>query len=163
MAICSNCGTVTEGDFCPECGMRVTPAYAPDAATVAMDQQPAGAYTQPFERPANAYAQPAPQYQPPANNYCAPVKRELTAEELPEKYRPLSGWAYFGYTLLFGLPIAGLILLIVFSFNDSNINRRNYARSFWCALLVAASIFLVFLMIALVLRTSIGGLFNWLK
>lgn len=63
--------------------------------------------------------------------------------QIPEKYRPISAWGYFGYNLLFALPIAGFILLIVFSFNDSNINRRNYARSFFCGLLLVAIILLV--------------------
>lgn len=52
------------------------------------------------------------------------------------RYRPLSPWAYFGYTALFSIPVVGLIALIVLSFSDSNINRRNFARSYWCALLL---------------------------
>ena len=59
---------------------------------------------------------------------------------LPEENRPLSGWAYFGLQLLFAVPIVGFVFLIVFSFNGSNINRRNFARSYWCALLVIAII-----------------------
>ena len=55
---------------------------------------------------------------------------------LPEKYRPLGAWAYFGYALLFSIPIIGFIFLIVYSVSDANINRRNYARSFWCILVV---------------------------
>ena len=66
--------------------------------------------------------------------------------ELPNKYRPLSAWAYFGYNLLFSIPLIGFILLIVFSFDSSNINRRNYARSFFCGLLISI-IFIVFLLI----------------
>lgn len=54
---------------------------------------------------------------------------------MEEKYRPLSPWAYFGYSLLFGLPIIGFVFLLVFSFNSRNINRRNFARSFFCAAL----------------------------
>ena len=62
----------------------------------------------------------------------------------PEMYRPLSPWAYFGYSLLFSIPIVGFILLIVFSFNDNNINRRNFARSFFCMFLVALIIAIIF-------------------
>lgn len=65
--------------------------------------------------------------------------------KIPEKYRPISAWGYFGYNLLFALPLAGLILLIVFSFDNSNINRRNYARSFFCALLIIAIIVAIFI------------------
>ena len=56
---------------------------------------------------------------------------------LPYQYRPLSPWAYFGYSLLFSLPVIGLISLILLSFNNNNINRRNYARSFFCIYAVA--------------------------
>ena len=51
---------------------------------------------------------------------------------IPSEYRPLSAWAYFGYSLLFNIPIIGFICLIIFSFDDSNINRRSYARSYFC-------------------------------
>ena len=64
---------------------------------------------------------------------------------IPEKYRPISAWGYFGYNLLFLIPIAGFILLIVFSFDNSNINHRNYARSYFCALLLAIIIIVVFI------------------
>ena len=51
---------------------------------------------------------------------------------MEEKYRPLKPFSYFGYNLLFSLPVIGLIFLIIFSFNEKNINRRNFARSFFC-------------------------------
>lgn len=56
---------------------------------------------------------------------------------LPEKYRPLSPWAYFGLTVLFSIPVIGFIFLIIFSISGANINRRNFARSFWCSLVLA--------------------------
>lgn len=65
-----------------------------------------------------------------------------------EEFRPLSPWAYFGYSVLFTVPFIGLIVNLVFCFNSENINRRNYARSFWCAYLLAAIIIAVFLVAA---------------
>lgn len=62
----------------------------------------------------------------------------------PEEYRPLSPWAYFGYSLLFSIPFVGLILLIVFSFMGGNVNRRNFARSFFIGWLVFAILLTVF-------------------
>ena len=55
--------------------------------------------------------------------------------EGPDQFQPLSPWAYFGYTILFAIPIIGFILLIVFSFSDKNINRRSFARSFFCGII----------------------------
>ena len=83
------------------------------------------------------------------NNY---YFSEISEASLPPKYRPLSPWAYFGYTLLFAIPLIGFICLIVFSLSDVNINRRNFARSYWCILviaLVAALICFVFLGVSL--------------
>lgn len=65
-----------------------------------------------------------------------------------EEFRPLSPWAYFGYSILFSIPVIGLIVNLVFCFSSENINRRNYARSFWCAYLLAAIIIAVFLVAA---------------
>ncbi len=55
---------------------------------------------------------------------------------VPYQYIPLSPWAYIGYELLFSIPIIGFICLLIFSFNNSNINRRNFARSYFCILLI---------------------------
>ena len=67
----------------------------------------------------------------------------VPAQTLPPQNRPLSPWAYFGYQLLFGLPLVGFICLIVFSFSDENINRRNFARSYWVALLFGVIVTIV--------------------
>lgn len=110
---CPNCGAAVNASdaFCISCGKAI-PAPAP---------------------------QPAPQPAAPMNinyspNYTAPV----TADQLPPQFRPLSPWAYWGLTLLYGVPIVGLVFLIVFSFSKGNINRRNFSRSFFCWLIIAA-------------------------
>lgn len=56
------------------------------------------------------------------------TREQNEIDELPDKYRPLGAWGYFGYSLLFGLGLIGLICAIVFAFNNDNIARRNYAR-----------------------------------
>ena len=66
------------------------------------------------------------------------IRQEITRETLPEKFRPLTAWGYFGYSLLFSIPIVGFIFLIVFSCSGKNINRRSFARSYWCWLIIAA-------------------------
>ena len=68
-------------------------------------------------------------------------------KSLLEKYCPLSSWAYFGYGLLFSLPLIGFILLIVFSLDSSNINRRNYARSYFCVIVILLILALIALTI----------------
>lgn len=71
------------------------------------------------------------------------MKKEEKQEiaQLPQKYRPMGAWKYFGYSILFGLPLIGFIALIVCAFSSKNIVRRSYARSFFCAFLIVAIIF----------------------
>ena len=72
---------------------------------------------------------------------------------IPEEYRPISMWGYFGYELLFSIPVVGFILLIVFSVGGTrNINLRNFARSYFCLLLI-----LVVLILLLTLILSATG------
>ena len=57
---------------------------------------------------------------------------------VPQEYKPLGAWAYFGYQLLFLMPLVGIIFAIVFAVGGTtNINLRNFARSYFCWLLLA--------------------------
>ncbi len=79
-----------------------------------------------------------------------------------EQLQPISPWAYFGYSLLFSIPIVGFICLVIFSVSDTNINRRNYARSFWCGLVIALAI----LAVTFVVVFATGGfatLIEWFR
>lgn len=63
---------------------------------------------------------------------------------IPEEYRPISMWGYFGYSILFAIPIVGIVLIIVFSLGGTrNINVRNYARSYFCWLIIAVILFAI--------------------
>lgn len=68
----------------------------------------------------------------------------ITEDQLPARYRPIGAWAYLGWTLLFSIPIAGLIIALVFALgNTENINLRNFARSMFCYLAVVAILVLL--------------------
>ena len=71
------------------------------------------------------------------------------SENENNQYRLLSPWAYVGYGILFTLPVIGWILAIVFALNDDNLNRRNFARGYWCGVLVAV-------IVAVILKTAVG-------
>lgn len=58
-------------------------------------------------------------------------------ERLPGKYRPIGAWGYFGYTILFSLPIIGQLCLLIFALSGSNINRRSFARMYFCGFFLA--------------------------
>lgn len=60
-------------------------------------------------------------------------------------YKPISMWGYFGYEILFSIPIVGLILLIVFSVGGtSNVNLKNFARSYFCFLILMVILAVIF-------------------
>ena len=56
--------------------------------------------------------------------------------------KPISMWGYFGYQILFALPVVGWILVIIFAFASPNVNVRNFARSYFCILIVIVALLL---------------------
>lgn len=71
---------------------------------------------------------------------------------IPEEYKPISMWGYFGYELLFSIPCVGFIILLVFAFGGTkNVNLKNFARSYFCYFIIAAAISLITLLIMLAL------------
>jgi len=87
----------------------------------------------------------------------------LEAQEinnLPVKYQPLGMWSYFGYSILFAIPFVGFIFLLAFSFSSSNVNRRNFARSYFCVFIIL----LVVVGISAAIMSAMGlwsTIFNW--
>lgn len=167
---CNYCGQELNDNalFCVKCGKAVPGKKAAEPVA----EEPAVAETPIVEEPAVVAAPiveepvpaPAPVYETPAPQYTAPQyqsapaasvqERIVEVEKVPEQNAPLSPWAYFGLQILFSIPVVGFVFLIVFSCNGSNINRRNFARSYWCALLIVA----VIVVIALVVMLAMGGM-----
>ncbi len=70
---------------------------------------------------------------------------------IPEKYRPISMWGYFGLEILFSIPVVGTIILIVFALGGTkNINKRNFARSYFCFLVIMVIIMAILVATGLV-------------
>ncbi len=95
------------------------------------------------------------QHQTPAG------EKRITEDDLPDRYKPLSPWAYVGYALLYAIPIVGFVFLIVNSTGASrNINKRNFAISYWCWLAVTAIIIAVVLIICAIAGAGFFGLLS---
>ena len=61
---------------------------------------------------------------------------------VPDDYKPISMWGYFGYEVLFSIPIIGFICIIIFSAGGTrNKNLTNFARSRLCILILVLAIF----------------------
>ena len=77
------------------------------------------------------------------------------ANNIPEEYKPISMWGYFGYQILFAIPLVGLICLIIFACGGTrNINLRNFARSYFCTLIL----FIIIIVILSILGVSYASL-----
>ncbi len=127
---CTNCGTeiADNSTFCTECGTGVTTAQTPVAQA------------------------------PVAQQTYAPDNTEITVDQLPAKFKPMGAWSYFGHSILFSIPIVGLILLIIFATGGArNINKRNYARSYFCGLAIFAVIAIVVVVLLLVFGVATGA------
>lgn len=56
---------------------------------------------------------------------------------IPSEYKPIGMWGYFGYNILFMLPVIGWIMLVSFAVGGtSNKNLKNYARSYFCTAII---------------------------
>ncbi|MCR4791180.1 MAG: hypothetical protein K5871_00360 [Lachnospiraceae bacterium] len=113
-------------------------------------QTPQAQYQQPYGQ--QPYGQQPYGQQPVYNNAGA-------APLIPDQYKPIRAWGYVGYMFLFSIPLVGLIMLIIFSFSDENINRRNYARSYWCVMLIGLIFIIVLSIIAAAIGVSIYNMF----
>jgi hypothetical protein len=70
----------------------------------------------------------------------------MSDNNVSAEYQPISMWGYFGYELLFGIPVIGFIILLVFAFGGtSNKNLKNFARSKFCCAIVAVVLSVVLL------------------
>ena len=129
-----NCGKpLNEGAlFCPECG---TPVKKIETENVNVEETTA------------SQAQP--------NNI--PIRNYDPRFD----YTPLGAWSYFLYTLLFSIPIIGFIFAIVFAVGGTNrINLRNYARSYFCWLLITVVLVIILLIVGFAIAGTVYNIFD---
>ena len=67
---------------------------------------------------------------------------------IPKEYQPISMWGYFGYQILFSIPVVGFICLIIFAIGAKNLNKKNFARSYFCYTIICIVIFAIVFAVA---------------
>ncbi len=72
---------------------------------------------------------------------------------VPAELTPISMWGYFGYSILFNIPVVGFIFLIIFAIGAKNVNKKNFARSYFCGIILA----LIIIGIAALISGEPGG------
>ncbi|MDR0916393.1 MAG: zinc ribbon domain-containing protein [Oscillospiraceae bacterium] len=158
MAFCTECGTnVPEGiRFCTECGKEMTPSAQPEQVVAATSTIP--------ERQTPPPVQPTPPrpqtaYQPPTQ----PVYAAQGGNPPPKgsKYAVMGTLAYIGHCILFGIPIVGFVLAIIWSFSSKiNHNRRNLARA---VLILTVIGIIAGILIAIAATAWINSLLDYLR
>lgn len=139
---CPNCGNELHAGakFCNSCGSKIEVAAPVQEQPQPAPQQPYYQPQQPVYTPTYTPAEPA----------------------IPAEYAPLSPWKYFWYNILFSIPVVGFVFLIVFSCGGArNLNLRNYARSFFCALLIGVIALVVIVVLCVAAGVSFGELIEF--
>ncbi len=122
---------------CPKCGLENPEGHAFCANCGTLLTQPksgAELFTGSGDTPAAPVQQPAPYTDQASYQYQAPQGEPF----IPNEYKPITPWGYIGYIILFNLPIAGIILMLICAFGGSqNINVKNFARGMLLVLLIS--------------------------
>jgi len=90
------------------------------------------------------------------------VINQMGSGAIPEDYKPISPWGYIGYTLIFSIPIVGLIMMFVWGFGATNKNLKNFARSYLIIMLISVVLSIIILLISAITGAAIlGGLSDY--
>ena len=163
--------------FCGACGATIASPAPAQPPAPAWQEPPQPAYQEPvcqepvYQEPAQpVYQQPVyqepvyqqPMYQQPV--YQQPMYQQPAAEAPPPKgsrYAPVSAGGFFGYYILFALPIIGLVMSIVWAKDtEGSINRQNLAK-LMLVLKIIGIVFLVLMAIfGAVYWNQFAGLFQ---
>lgn len=176
--VCSKCGAkISEGTaFCGKCGASLqsfppVQEQAENKAEVHTGRENAAAQGQAAAnsgpKPAAApggqnagqsprqYGQPQPRYQPQPAAYGMGYNIPIKNYDPSKDYTPISMWGYFGYQLLFAIPLIGQIIILIFAFGGTkNINLRNYARSTFCLFIICLVVVLLIVLFVAIASAS---------
>ena len=160
--ICSNCGNeIKDGQrFCTNCGAAAdmpVDGINPAAAKQDMETTQSTATTQSVETVQSAktsqmggMTQTAGTTQSGNSAAGAAYSTQKSAEaivaSLPREYKPLSIWQFFGFEVLFSIPIVGVIVSLIFALDASkNVCLTNFARArfLWIVLETILTMFAV--------------------
>lgn len=147
MKYCTKCGfeNADTSTFCVSCGEPIV------EESPVVEQEPVVQQVPPVVNTVPQYQPQQPTYAPA---YVAPAA--ITEDMLPHELKPVTAGEFFGYTLLFGIPLVGFIMLFVVAFGSSyKKSLRNYAKYYLILYLVMTIIMVVIMLLAI----FAGGMF----
>lgn len=159
MKVCDKCSVANDDKavFCTGCGAVLPNNNEVNAEMPVITENPvtseAPAQQEEFSQPNTEYEQPNTAYTQPQSPFVQPIGSQPAMPQmpygqpygyvpfnenmLPEDYKPVTVWQYIGYSLLFSLPVIGIIMVLVTAFgSDKSISLRNYAKSYLVSLLI---------------------------
>ena len=127
MAFCERClKEIEEGTLCAACAAENTDGGA-SAPVVSHSESGAPQFHPQFAAPSAPPAAEEKRFEIP-----------LTVTQLPAHLKSLGAWGFFGYGLLFAIPLVGLVFALVFALGGtSRVCLKNYARAALLAWLFA--------------------------
>ena len=143
---CMSCGAdLPDGiSFCTSCGAKMTPPAPPQQV-----YDPNQMYQN------QSYGNPNMQYQPQQQPMPAMMNQPM------QDITPISPWGYIGYNILFAIPLVGIIMLFVYAFgSNTNINVKNYARSFLIIILISIILTIVLSVLGVMSFSTLSQLSN---
>ncbi len=149
---CMTCGAeLPDGTaFCTSCGAKQIPQTPVQPVQPIPPVQQSYDPNQMYQNPAWSNAGNNMGGQPyPGNNMMNHPTGDTT---------PISAWGYIGYNILFSIPLVGLVMLFVYSFgSNTNVNLKNYARSFLLTMLI---VFILTIVITVIFGAAFVALFD---
>ena len=160
---CGNCGYSLEDDarFCPECGTKTQ--EAPEAAPEEKKPEPVitpkaqnvppvkAQVTQPNPKPV------APQPVVPQPVVPQPVVPQPAPTPAPvdKSNKIVKTGTFFGFMLLFAIPVIGFICAIIFSFAPKSKSLKNFARATLIWMIIGLVITAIIVILCFVMTTTI--------
>jgi len=136
--------------FCDFCGAAMGNGEIICSACghITNDESTAKAQSQ-YQQPAPLYQQQNPPYQQPMPQYQQPGYINPQLAYMQQDTTPMSIGDYVLMIFLSCIPLAGLVLLLVWAFDSNiNMNKRNYARANLIIALVVLGLFIIICIIA---------------
>lgn len=152
-AKCNSCGAAITDNakFCSECGAPVIPN---EEASQKINAEKKPVYevmpaliSNSSDSKQDAGTQQNEKTQEQYNPYITPPPPD-------SRYATIGLWSYVGMMILFALPLVGFILAIVWAFEESNLNRRNYARA---ALVITAIKIVISIILIIIFVVLLSG------
>ena len=87
---------------------------------------------------------------------------ERPVQQIPKEYKPIGMWGYFGFNILFDIPILGFFIALILALVARNRNVKNFAKSYFCTLILTIILIIAFVIFCVATGVDLEPLFETL-